>query len=200
MNTSFNHMINMRRKIIILVAVILLSTMLIWNTLTIDHSKRLFAQKVSSHAKVSNTAGLSKIHGVKIVSPARDQKVPAGKNLTVIGTSIDNATSNCIVSISLNGMKPYQRVTGAGPNGITDYSLWGFLLTPKYAPIKVGENQLKAKFSCIDNPSLVSYYSANITGISLPPPTTSTTTAAAVNTTTTSAPNPLQHLEQKAVK
>ena len=200
MNTSFNHMINMRRKIIILVAVILLSTMLIWNTLTIDHSKRLSAQLVSSHAKVSNTAGLSKIHGVKIVSPARDQKVPAGKNLTVIGTSIDNATSNCIVSISLNGMKPYQRVTGAGPNGITDYSLWGFLLTPKYAPVKVGENQLKAKFSCIDNPSLVSYYSANITGISsLPPTITSTTTAAAVNTTT-SAPNRLQHSEQKAVK
>jgi hypothetical protein len=202
MNTSFNHMINMRKKIIILLAVILISTMLIWNTLTIDvPSKRLSAQTVSSHAKVSNTAGLSKIHGVKIVSPARDQKVPAGKNLTVIGTSIDNATSNCIVSISLNGVKPYQRAAGAGPNGSTDYSLWGFLLTPKYAPIKVGQNQLKAKFSCIDNPSLVSYYSANITGISLPPPKTSTTTAAAaaVNTTT-SAPNRLQHFEQKAVK
>ena len=192
----------MRKKIIILLAVILLSTMLIWNSLTIDvPSKRLSAQLVSSHAgKVSNTAGLSKIHGVKIVSPARDQKVPAGKNLTVIGTSIDNATSNCIVSISLNGVKPYQRVTGAGPNGATDYSLWGFLLTPKYAPVKEGENQLKAKFSCIDNPSLVSYYSANITGIaSSPPPTTSNTTAAAV-TTTTSAPNRLQHSEQHSLK
>ena len=192
----------MRTKIIILLAVFLLSTILIWNTLTMDvPSKRLSAQIVSSHAKVSNTAGLSKIHGVKIVSPARDQKVPAGKNLTVIGTSIDNATSNCIVSISLNGIKPYQRVTGAGPNGTTDYSLWGFLLTPKYAPIKVGQNQLKAKFSCIDNPSLVSYYSANITGISSPspPPTTSAATSAAVNTTTT-APHRLQHSDQKAVK
>ena len=190
----------MRTKIIILLAVFLLSTILIWNTLTMDvPSKRLSAQLLSSHAKVSNTAGLSKIHGVKIVSPARDQKVPAGKNLTVIGTSIDNATSNCIVSISLNGIKPYQRVTGAGPNGGNDYSLWGFLLTPKYAPVKEGENQLKAKFSCIDNPSLVSYYSANITGISSPPPTTSATTAAAVNSTT-SAPYRLPHSEQKAVK
>jgi hypothetical protein len=192
----------MRTKIIILLAVFLLSTILIWNTLTMDvPSKRLSAQLVSSHAKVSNTAGLSKIHGVKIVSPARDQKVPVGKNLTVIGTSIDNATSNCIVSISLNGVKPYQRAAGAGPNGATDYSLWGFLLTPKYAPVKEGQNQLKAKFSCIDNPSLVSYYSANITGISSPPPptTNTTTTTAAVNSTT-SAPNRLQHSEQKAVK
>jgi hypothetical protein len=189
----------MRTKIIILLAVFLLSTILIWNTLTMDvPSKRLSAQLLSSHA---NTTGLSKIHGVKIVSPARDQKVPVGKNLTVIGTSIDNATSNCIVSISLNGVKPYQRATGAGPNGATDYSLWGFLLTPKYAPVKEGQNQLKAKFSCIDNPSLVSYYSANITGISSPspPPTTSAATSAAVNTTTT-APHRLQHSDQKAVK
>ena len=193
----------MRTKIVILLAVFLLSIMLIWNTLTIDiPSKRLSAQIVSSHTKVSNTAGLSKIHGVKIVSPARDQKVPAGKNLTVIGTSIDNATSNCIVSISLNGIKPYQRATGAGPNGATDYSLWGFLLTPKYAPVKEGENQLKAKFSCIDNPSLVSYYSANITGISSPspPPTTSAATSAAAVNTTTTAPHRLQHSDQKAVK
>src|SRR5690348_11724902 len=197
MNTSFNHM-TMRTKIIILLAVFLLSTILIWNTLTMDvPSKRLSAQLLSSHA---NTTGLSKIHGVKIVSPARDQKVPAGKNLTVIGTSIDNATSNCIVSISLNGIKPYQRVTGAGPNGTSDYSLWGFLLTPKYAPIKVGQNQLKAKFSCIDNPSLVSYYSANITGISStsPPPTTSAATSAAAVNTTTTAPHRLQHSDQKA--
>jgi hypothetical protein len=81
--------------------------------------------------------GLRKIHGVKIVSPIRGQKVPVDKNLTVIGTSIANSTSNCLVSITLNGLTPYQKVKAVGPNGTNDYSLWGFVITPKYAPIKV---------------------------------------------------------------
>ena len=151
--------------------------MLILNVLIISApGKRLHAQTIlpsSSRSstssydtlKASDTEGLRKIHGVKIVSPIRGQSVPTDRNLTVLGTSIANSTSNCFVSITLNGLTPYQRVKAIGPNGTNDYSLWGFVITPKYAPIKVGANQLKAKFSCVDDPTLVSYYTANITGV-----------------------------------
>jgi hypothetical protein len=168
----------MRQKIITLSVIIFLSSMLILSVLIISAPReRLGAQTIlsspsssSSYSsdntlKVSDTEGLRKIHGVKIVSPIRGQKVPVDKNLTVIGTSIANSTSNCLVSITLNGLKPYQKIKAAGPNGTNDYSLWGFVIAPKYAPIKVGANQLKAKFSCVDDPTLVSYYNTNITGV-----------------------------------
>jgi hypothetical protein len=161
----------MRQKIITLSIIIFLSSMLILSVLMISTpGERLHVQTILSSSsydtlKASDTEGLRKIHGVKIVSPIRGQDVPADKNLTVIGTSIANSTSNCIVSITLNGIAPYQRVKGIGPNGTNDYTLWGFVITPNYAPIKVGANQLKAKFSCVDNPTLVSYYTTNITGI-----------------------------------
>lgn len=166
----------MRQKIITLSIIVFLSSMLILSVMIINAPReRLHAQTILSSSqsssssydslKASDTDGLRKVHGVKIVSPMRDQKVPADKNLTVIGTSIVNSTSNCLVSVTLNGITPYQRVKAIGPNGTNDYSLWGFVITPKYAPIKVGVNQLKAKFSCVDNPTLVSYYTANITGV-----------------------------------
>jgi hypothetical protein len=167
----------MQQKIITLSIIVFLSSMLILSVLIISaprerlHAQTIFSSSQSSSPssydslKASDTEGLRKVHGVKILSPMRDQKVPADKNLTVIGTSIANSTSNCLVSITLNGITPYQRVKAIGPNGTNDYSLWGFVITPKYSPIKVGANQLKAKFSCVDNPTLVSYYTANITGI-----------------------------------
>ena len=149
-----------------IISFVLLSSILLLGVLTISISaKQVYEQTILSYAQVSNTTGLSKIHGVKILSPTRGQQVPAGKNLTVIGTSIANATSKCQVDIILNGIKPYQKATATGPGGANDYLLWSFLLTPKYAPIKVGLNQLKARFFCTDNPTLVSYYSANITGV-----------------------------------
>jgi hypothetical protein len=193
----------MRQKVITLSIIIFLSSMLIFSVLLISTpAERLHRQILksspqpssSSSSKSSDTQGeLSKIHGVKIVSPIRGQKVPAYKNLTIIGTSIANATSNCLVSITLNGITPYQRVTPIGPNGTNDYSLWGFIATPKYASVKEGANQLKAKFSCVDNPTLLSYYTTNITGIATS--TTTTTPITSITTARTTINNMLNELQ-----
>jgi hypothetical protein len=187
----------MRQKIITLSIIIFLSSMLILSVLMISApGERLRAQTILSSSspssssydtlKASDREGLRNVHGVKIVSPIRGQKVPADKNLTVIGTSIANSTSNCLVSFTLNGIAPYQRVKAIGPNGTNDYTLWGFVITPNYAPIKVGANQLKAKFSCVDNPTLISYYTTNITGIA----SSNTTTPIASTPTSMDNNNP----------
>src|ERR687887_2076746 len=107
-----------------------------------------------------------KLHAVKITLPTKGQQVPIGKNLTISGTSLGNATSHCQVSVIGNGIKPYQPATAAGPGGATDYSKWNFVLSPKYTTIKEGpNNKITAKYSCSNNPSTVSYYSVNVTGI-----------------------------------
>src|ERR671930_1383232 len=54
---------------------------------------------------------------IKITSPTRGQQVPVGKDLTVSGTSIDNATSNCQISVIVNKVKPYQNATATGTGG-----------------------------------------------------------------------------------
>ena len=117
----------------------------------------------------------SKIHAVKITSPIKSQQVPIGKDLTINGTSLANASSNCQVSVIVNHVKPYQSATATGLEGITDYSKWNFILTPKYAAITPGpNNKITAKYSCINDPSVVSYNSVNVTGV--PPAVTSAAT------------------------
>ncbi|MBV9178439.1 MAG: hypothetical protein JO297_15545 [Nitrososphaeraceae archaeon] len=103
-------------------------------------------------------------HGVKITSPIKGQDVPTGI-LTIAGTSKDNVTSDCHVSIIVNGRKPYQNVTATGPSGSKDYSKWSVTLSPKYALIKQGANKITAKFSCNPNPTIASFYSVNVTGV-----------------------------------
>ena len=103
-------------------------------------------------------------HGVKITSPIKGQRVPTGI-IRISGTSKDNATSDCHVSIIVNGRKPYQNVTATGPSGNKDYSRWSVTLSPKYALIKQGENKITAKFFCNPNPTIASFYSVNVTGV-----------------------------------
>jgi hypothetical protein len=128
----------------------------------------------TQHSGVSNTSiaqpqqqqhqSSQKLHIVKITSPAKGQQVAAGKNLIVSGTSVDNTTSDCGVSIIVNGVKPYRLASamGAGPK---DYSNWNFTLTPAYTSIKQGQNKITAKFSCTNDPNLISHSSVNVTGV-----------------------------------
>lgn len=112
-----------------------------------------------------------RMHAVKIVSPTRGQQIPAGgSNLTISGISIANNTnssSHCQVDVIVNDAWPYQKATGAGPGGQTDYSKWTFTLSPKYTEIKEGLNKITSRYICTDNPSIIAYYSVNVIGAPL---------------------------------
>jgi hypothetical protein len=105
------------------------------------------------------------LHLVKITSPTKNQQVATGKDLTITGTSADNATSDCKVSIIVNGIKPYRVAFPNGDFGGGDYSKWNYTLTPAYTNIKQGQNKITAKFSCSNDPTLISHSSVNVTGL-----------------------------------
>jgi hypothetical protein len=125
-------------------------------------SKQSTSQLPSSSSSLSSS---SVLHGVRITVPIKGQQVPAGTLLKISGTSKDNATSDCQVSIIANGVKPYQNTSAAGSDGPKDYSRWTFSLSSNYTLIKQGTNEITAKFSCNSNPSLASFYSVNVTGV-----------------------------------
>jgi len=114
---------------------------------------------------------------LKIISPTKGQKIPAGSIVNITGTSTPaNATSHCVVSVIINGIQPYQKVipTGIGSiNGTKDYRLWKFTDNPVYATIKPGLNKITAKYSCSPKsdlgnnkqPTFVRHHSINVTGI-----------------------------------
>jgi hypothetical protein len=135
----------------------------------------------------------TKIHSVKITSPTTGQRVPIGKDLAISGTSIDDANSNnCQVSVIVNSIKPYQPTRAAGPGGANDYSKWNFVLSPsKYTTVKLGpNNKITSKYTCIDNPTVTSYNSVNVTGtpIAIGAAPTSTTAADITPTSITKKP------------
>ena len=113
------------------------------------------------------------IKALNITSPTKGQQVPIGKDLTILGTSIGNAsTSNCQVIVGLDEIRPYPSATGTGPGGAKDYSKWSFTLTPKYATLKPGpDNKITARYKCSganinnNNPNLVLIKSVNVTGV-----------------------------------
>ena len=134
---------------------------------------KAFAQDNQTRATSSSSVAArlsgsqSHITKIKITSPTRDQLLPAGKDLTVYGTSIDNATSNdCKISVIVNKVRPYQTATATGPAGATDYSKWKFDITSKYTTIKQGDNRITSKYECANNPDANSFSSVNLTGIS----------------------------------
>jgi hypothetical protein len=170
-----------------------------------------YAQQVSTNKKLlspinndtvstsKTTPSLSataanKLHAVKIISPTKNQQVPIGKDLTISGTSIDNLTSSCQVSVIVNSIKPYQPATATGTGGTKDYSKWNFILTSKYTTIKQGpNNKITAKYTCTNNPSVVSYSSVNVTGATM----TANTTGS--NSITASAASPIKQQQQQVV-
>ena len=128
---------------------------------------------IAAYAQNTTTAGNSTttsssqqhVPKIKITSPTRGQQVPVGKDLTISGTSLDNATSNCQVSVIVNNVKPYQNATAAGTGGAADYSKWNFALTSKYTTVKPGDNRITAKYECANNPASKGFSSVNVTGV-----------------------------------
>lgn len=104
---------------------------------------------------------------VKITDPIKGQQIGIGKNLTLLGTSKYNATSNCQVFVIVDGMRPYQKTIPIGQAGSDDYSKWRYALDPTYAgSVKEGINRITAKLLCNTNPTtLTKFYSINITGV-----------------------------------
>jgi hypothetical protein len=159
--------------------------------LAVTSTNTVFAQQQSPNDSLVPSSPLSKLHAVKITSPTKGQQVPIGKDLGISGTSIGNATSHCQVSVIVNGIKPYQSATGTGTNsgggGGTDYSKWNFVLTSKYTVIKEGpNNKITAKYTCSDNPTALSYYSVNVTGVGIPALSTGPSALTTKTKTTTS--------------
>ena len=107
---------------------------------------------------------------VKITDPAEGKQVAIGKNLTLLGTSNYNPTSNCGVFIIVDGIKPYQKTTPIGQAGGNDYSKWKYTLTPAYAgTIEEGNNRITAKLVCQTNPvPLTTFHSIYVTGMNVP--------------------------------
>jgi hypothetical protein len=101
---------------------------------------------------------------VKITSPAKGQQVPAGQSLIVSGESSDNSTSECKVSVIVNGERPYQPAFANGTGGTNDYSTWNFMIKPTYSAIREGpDNKITSKLEC--TPNQTKWYSVNVTGI-----------------------------------
>jgi hypothetical protein len=152
-----------------------------WSNIAV-YAQNKTATSITSSASSANPA--QHVAKIKITSPTRGQQVPVGKDLTVSGTSIDNATSNdCKVSVIVNKVRPYQNATAAGTGGTADYSKWNFVLTSKYTTIKPGENRITSKYECANDPNANLFSSVNVTGVSSS--TNSTTTGVAATTTKT---------------
>ncbi len=152
-----------------------------WSNIAV-YAQNKTATSITSSVSSANPA--QHVAKIKITSPTRGQQVPVGKDLTVSGTSIDNATSNdCKVSVIVNKVRPYQNATAAGAGGAADYSKWSFVLTSKYTTIKPGENRITSKYECANDPNANLFSSVNVTGV--PSSTNSTTTGVAATTTKT---------------
>ena len=137
--------------------------------------KELVAATLDPHPNLP-TSKIPLSHGMalKIVSPVKGQHIPTGTNLTVTGTSSDNSSTNCQISLLLNDLKPYQKATptGKSSSGGEDYSSWRYVLNNStYSSIKQGINKITSKMTCVNtdqprvtNPGVSRWYSINVTG------------------------------------
>ena len=138
--------------------------------------KELVAATLDPHPNLP-TSKIPLSHGMalKIVSPVKGQHIPTGTNLTVTGTSSDNSSTNCQISLLLNDLKPYQKTTptGKSSSGGEDYSSWRYVLNNStYGSIKQGINKITSKMTCVNtdqprvtNPGVSKWYSINVTGV-----------------------------------
>jgi hypothetical protein len=168
----------------------------------------LFLPDIVSESNAQNITDLQKpppakplTPGVKITTPGSNQQVSLqnnsnNKTLQLTGTSTDNTTIDCQVSVISNDMKPYQNTTATGPGGENDYSAWTYFLAPPL--FKEGSNKVTARISCVDPsiedgnvasaPNLVKHSSVFFTVLNATAPVTNGTsiTTNASDTTKTS--------------
>jgi hypothetical protein len=195
--------------LILTISVIVVCTVIsaIWSNIHV-YAQLLSSPSSSSPVRASIPQAAPKpeqhIAKIKITSPMKGQQVSVGKDLTLSGTSIDNATAStndCKVSVIVNKVRPYQPATGAtgtdggggrGAAAAGDYSKWDFVLTSKYTTIKPGQNRITAKYECGNNAALTAFSSVNVTGVQEASATTTpaqiiTRTATAASTSNVSA-------------
>jgi hypothetical protein len=101
---------------------------------------------------------------LKINTPIKGQKVPAGSFLAVTGTSMpSNAThTKCNVQLQTN-QHGYKPVIPLGPSGT--YTTWKGATSE---PVKVGANQVEGQLLCFGangTPNLIKHLVHNFTGI-----------------------------------
>jgi hypothetical protein len=123
---------------------------------------------------------------IQITSPQADQQVPPGE-LTIQGISSDNEDTDCTVYADVNDITPMQNVSAAGDSKkVNDFSKWSFTYMPKYQLIKLGDNELTAKITCLNernpnadalqlmstsaapsdsSPPLSKWHTVNVTGV-----------------------------------
>jgi hypothetical protein len=128
-------------------------------------------------------AQLSARPTIEIMSPSQGQQVPVGE-LTISGTSADNATTNCQVDVDWNDQKPYQKTLATGPSGVNDYSNWTFTYTRDYYLITNGTNELTARLSCTDNSIPLAWDTVDVLGISTTTSNNNTNIVNVLGTTT----------------
>jgi hypothetical protein len=108
---------------------------------------------------------ISKLPAVKMISPGNGENVTVGIPLSVSGVSSHDGVTNCLISLIINNIKPYQQVSAVGPAGSNDYSKWNYTLTDNYTMLNEGANKLTSKIVCYDNTlNSIKWYSVNVTG------------------------------------
>src|SRR5215467_760108 len=110
----------------------------------------------------------TQLPAIKISFPHKGQQIRVGSNILVSGISSPPPGvlhTGCTVSVLLNDAKPYQNTVALGHGGKGDYSVWHYNITPEYAFIKLGQNKITAKITCIVSPfNLTKFNSVNVTG------------------------------------
>src|SRR5690349_6600280 len=83
---------------------------------------------------------------VDITSPSKGQQIPVGTPLIIKGTStVANESNHCTVSVIINSIFPYHKVTPMGSNGTADYTSWQFIGNHSYGTVNLGENKITGK-------------------------------------------------------
>jgi hypothetical protein len=85
----------------------------------------------------------------------------------------------------VNFVNPYHDALPIAEGGQNkSYSKWNFTLSSAYTSIHSGQNKIIAKFSCADNPNLVSKATVNVTGVGSTIPIVATANASKENNNT----------------